>query len=72
MSVGVGVGVAVGVGVSVGGLVRSGGGVFDADEPQAEFESTIETARPAMTRKATGIMVRATLKRSVMYLRSLL
>jgi hypothetical protein len=58
---GVGVGTAVEDGVSVcvgAGRVRFGG-VLDAGEPQAELENVIKAAKPNMTQKAAGTVVKA-------------
>jgi hypothetical protein len=59
--IGVGVGTAVEDGVSVcvgAGRVRFGG-VLDAGEPQAELENVIKAAKPNMTQKAAGTVVKA-------------
>lgn len=82
--VGVLVGVGEGVGVAVGTAVEDGvsvcvgagrvrfGGILDAGEPQAEFENVIKAAKPNMTKKAAGTVVKAIPNRLAINPRSLL
>jgi hypothetical protein len=84
VAVGDGVGVLVEVGVAVGTAVEDGvsvcvgagrvrfGGVLDAGEPQAEFENVIKAAKPNMTKKAAGTVVKAIPNRLAINPRSLL